>query len=114
QRGGNHFPQTTVKVASPHTDADTHARGWLPSLSVMIWITLFLGLNLTSARIVLISADSDPALHRRLGEWMLQHRVVVREDNLLHTHHGPFVSMEWFSDVLFAAAGHVCGWNGLV
>jgi hypothetical protein len=34
----------------------------------MIWITLFLGLNLTSARIVLISADSDAAWHRRFGE----------------------------------------------
>lgn len=101
-----------MKVALPHTDA--RIREWLPSLSVMIWIALFLGLNLTSARIVLISADSDSALHRRLGEWMLQHRAVVREDNLLHTHQGPFVSMEWLSDVLFAAAGRVCGWNGIV
>src|ERR1039457_24055 len=112
QRGGNRFPQTAVKDPLPHADART--RAWLPSLSVMIWITLFLGLNLTSARFVLISADSDPALHRRLGEWMLQHHDVVREDSLLHAHQGPFVSMEWFSDVLFAAAGHVCGWNGLV
>ena len=55
QRGGDHFPQTTVKDTSPHTDARPHR--WLPSLSAMIWITLFLGLNLTSARIVLISAD---------------------------------------------------------
>jgi len=80
----------------------------------MIWLSLFLGLALTSARIVLISADSDPALHRRLGEWMIQNRAVVREDNLLHTHHGPFVSMEWLSDVFFAAAGRVCGWNAVV
>jgi len=80
----------------------------------MIWITLFLGLGLTGARIVLISADSDPALHRRLGEWMIQNRAVVREDNLLHTHRGPFVSMEWLSDLLFAAAGRGCGWNGVV
>ena len=112
QRGGNRFPQTTVKDALPHADA--HAHGWLPSLSAMIWITLFLGLSLTSARVVLISADSDPALHRRLGEWMIKNRAVVREDNLLYTHHGPFVSMEWFSDVLFAAAGRVAGWNGVV
>ena len=101
-----------MKDASPH--ADTRARGWLPSLSAMIWITLFLGLCLSNARIVLISADSDPALHRRLGEWMIQHHAIVREDNLLHTHHGPFVSMEWLSDVLFAAAGRAGGWNGIV
>jgi len=46
-----------VKDTSPHTDAVL--TGGFPSLSAMIWITLFLGLNLTSARIVLISADSD-------------------------------------------------------
>ena len=80
----------------------------------MIWIVLFLGLNLTSARIVLISADSDPGLHRRLGEWMLQHHAVVREDFLLHTHHGPTIEKEWLSAVLFAAAGRWFGWGGFV
>lgn len=80
----------------------------------MIWIVLFLGLNLTSARTVLISADSDPGLHRRLGEWMIQHRAVVREDFLLHTHHGPSLAKEWLSEVLFAAAGRWFGWGGFV
>jgi hypothetical protein len=112
ERGGNHLPQTAVKVASPHPDA--RIREWLPSLSAMIWITLFLGLCLSGARIVLISADSDPALHRRLGEWMLQHRAIMHEDGALHTYQGPFVSMEWLSDVLFAVAGRVGGWNGIV
>lgn len=79
----------------------------------MIWIVLFLGLNLTSARIVLISADSDPGLHRSLGEWMIQHRAVVREDHLLHTHHGPSLAKEWLSEVLFAAAGRWFEWNGV-
>jgi hypothetical protein len=80
----------------------------------MIWIVLFLGLNLTSARIVLLSADSDPGLHRRLGEWMIQHRAVVREDSLLHTHHGPSMAKEWLSEVLFAAAGRWFSWGGSV
>jgi hypothetical protein len=80
----------------------------------MIWVVLFLGLNLTSARIVLISADSDPALHRRLGDWMIQHHAIVQEDNLLHTYHGPAIAKEWASEILFAAAGRWLGWNGFV
>jgi hypothetical protein len=80
----------------------------------MIWIVLFLGLNLTSARIVLLSADSDPGLHRKLGEWMIQHRAVVREDSLLHTHHGPSMAKEWLSEVLFAAAARWFDWGGIV
>ena len=87
---------------------------WLPSLSAMIWVALFLGLNLTSARIVLISADSDPALHRRLGDWMIQHQAIAREDNLLHTYHGPTVTKEWASEILFAGAARWLGWNGFV
>ncbi len=80
----------------------------------MIWVVLFLGLNLTSARTVLISGDSDPALHRRLGDWMIQHRAVIREYTLLHTHSGPLVAKEWLSEVLFAGAGRLFGWNGVV
>jgi hypothetical protein len=80
----------------------------------MIWIMLFLGLSLTSARIVLISADSDPALHRRLGDWMIQNHAIVRKDNLLHTYHGPIVSNEWLSEVIFAGATRALGWNGSV
>ena len=80
----------------------------------MIWLTIFLGLTLSSARIVMISADSDSALHRRLGEWVIQHHAVLRDDDLLHTYHGPFVSMEWLGGLLFALAGRVCDWNGIV
>src|SRR5580698_9425275 len=112
QRGGDHFHQETVKDATPYTGARTH--GWLPSLSAMIWIALFLGLNLSSARIVMISADSDPAWHRRLGEWMIQHHAIVRENNYLHTYQGPFLSRDWLSEVVFAAASNQFGWSGFV
>jgi hypothetical protein len=80
----------------------------------VLWVVLFLGLNFTSARIVLISGDSDPALHRRLGDWMIQHRAIVREDHLLHTYRGPSMAKEWLSEVLVAAAGQWFGWNGVV
>lgn len=95
-------------------NADARGRRWLPSLSAMIWVVLFLGLNLTNARQVLISADSDPALHRRLGEWMIQHGSVVREYRLLHTYSGPVVTKEWLSELLFAGAARFFGWNGFV
>jgi hypothetical protein len=80
----------------------------------MIWITLFLGLNLTGARIVMISADSDPALHRRLGEWMIQHHAIVRENDFLHTHRGPYLSLDWLGEVVFATASNRFGWSGFV
>ncbi|MGO9244414.1 MAG: hypothetical protein ACLPT4_13620 [Verrucomicrobiia bacterium] len=79
----------------------------------MIWVVLFLGLNLTSARTVLISGDSDPGWHRRLGDWMIQHRAVIHEYTLLHTRSGPLVAKEWLSEVLFAGAGRLFGWNGV-
>ncbi|HXI83501.1 MAG TPA: hypothetical protein VNL17_05355 [Verrucomicrobiae bacterium] len=101
-----------MKDASPHADARAH--GWLPSLSATIWITLFLGLSLTNARVVLISADSDTALHRRLGEWMIQHHAILHHDLLLHTFHETAVAKEWLSEVLFAAAARWFGWNGFV
>ncbi|MGD1019186.1 MAG: hypothetical protein ABSA12_07685 [Verrucomicrobiia bacterium] len=97
---------------SPNPDATGH--GWLPSLSAVLWVVLFLGLNFTSARIVLISGDSDSALHRRLGDWMIQHRAVVWEDHLLHTYRGPAMAKEWLSEVFMAAAGQWFGWNGVV
>ncbi|MGA2602879.1 MAG: hypothetical protein ABSG14_01490 [Verrucomicrobiia bacterium] len=114
-----------MNAASPTPDARPPARvtplprgecpRWsLPSLSAALWVVLFLGLNFTGARIVLISGDSDPALHRRLGDWMIQHRAIVREDNLLHTYHGPSMAKEWLSEVVLAAAGRYFGWNGVV
>jgi hypothetical protein len=99
-------------------DAALHPRRprrWaLPSIGAVIWITLFLGLNLTSARIVLISADSDPAWHRRLGEWMIQHRAIIREYDFVHTVRGPLVTRDWLSEVVYAGAAHWLGWGGFV
>jgi hypothetical protein len=101
-----------VNSASPNPDA--RPRWLLPSVSAVLWVILFLGLNFTSARTVLISGDSDPALHRRLGDWMIQHRAIVREDHLLHTYHGPAMAKEWLSEVITAAVGDWFGWNGVV
>jgi hypothetical protein len=101
-----------VKDASSNVDIRAH--WWLPSLSAMIWIMLFLGFTLTNARITLIGTDSDPGWHRVLGNWMIQHHAVVREYSLLHTIHGPLLTKEWLSEVLFAIAGDALGWNGVI
>jgi len=109
-----HHTSSDACAPARTTSLPRNPRWPLPSLGAALWVILFLGLSFTSARIVLISGDSDPALHRRLGDWMIQHRAVVREDNLLHTYHGPSMAKEWLSEVVFAAAGRCFGWNGVV
>ena len=90
-------------------------RWWLPTLSRAIWLAFFLTLILTNWREVLISADGDPCLHWRIGDWMLEHRTVLHADPFSHTRFAaPLVSKEWLAEVLFAAAGNLLGWNGAV
>ena len=92
---------------------------WLPKLRHAIWIAFFATLLLTNWREVLISADGDPSLHWRIGNWMIEHRAVLRADQFSHTRFAaPLVSKEWLAEVLFAAAGNITGnlanWNGTV
>ncbi len=88
---------------------------WLPSLSQFIWITLFLGILLTDWRQSLISTDGDPCWHWRLGNWMIEHHAIVRNDPFSHTQPGaPMITKEWLSEVVFAVAGRALGWNGIV
>ncbi|HUI05630.1 MAG TPA: hypothetical protein VL486_01345 [Verrucomicrobiae bacterium] len=88
---------------------------WLPSFSQFIWLAFFLGLILTQWRLVLINADGDPCLHWRIGQWMIQHRAVIRVDAFSHTRDGaPLISKEWLAEVAFATLGDAFGWNGIV
>lgn len=92
-----------------------HRHWWLPSLGVCIWLAFFLGLTLSNWRQVLISADGDPCLHWRIGNWMIEHHAVIHLDQFSHTRAGaPLISKEWLSEVLFASAGNLLGWNGAV
>ena len=87
----------------------------LPSFSTWLWLLFFLGLSLSSWRLVLINADSDPSFHWRIGNWMIEHGQVIRTDQFSHTRFGaPLISKEWLSEILFAAAGNLLGWNGIV
>ncbi len=86
-----------------------------PSLSVVVWLVFFLALTCSSQRIKLISADGDPCWHWRQGNWMLEHRSVLRADEFSHTRFGaPLVEMWWLSEIAFALAGNALGWFGAV
>ena len=89
-------------------------RWWLPSLTQFLWIAFFLAIMLTDWRQVLINADGDPCWHWQTGAWMIHNHAIIRADLFSYTNLGaPFVTKEWLSEVIFAAAGNVLGWNGV-
>lgn len=87
---------------------------WLPTIGLSLWLTFVLGLMLSQWRLVMINADGDACLHWRIGNWMIQHRAVIRIDPFSFTRaNAPLISKEWLGEVLFAAAGDALGWNGV-
>ena len=71
-----------------------HGR-WLPTVGCALCLAFFLALTLSDWRLVLVSADGDPCLHWRTGNWMIEHRVVIHADQFSHTRLGaPLVSKE--------------------
>jgi hypothetical protein len=99
---------------SSHAEEASPRRWWLPSLTQFLWIAFFLAILLTDWRQVLINADGDPCWHWQTGNWMIEHHAIMRTDLFSHTRPGaPFVTKEWLSEVLFAAAGNRLGWNGV-
>jgi hypothetical protein len=97
-------------------EESVNVRRWLfPSLGTAMCLALFLGLCWSNWRFVLISADGDPCLHWRIGNWMIEHRQIIRNDQFSHTAFGePLVSKEWLGELAFAAAANLLGWNGAV
>ncbi len=80
-----------------------------------LWLVILLILLAQPWRTMMVSSDGDPSMHWRVGEWMLQHRQILRSDIFSHTRFGqPIVSKEWLSEIIFAAAGRVAGLYGLV
>jgi hypothetical protein len=87
----------------------------LPSVSDVLWLVLFLGLTLSASRWILIGTDSDACWHWRQGNWMLQHRAVLRTELFSYTRGGkPLMDLWWLSDLGMAVAGNLFGWNGIV
>ncbi len=96
----------------PHPDAQVHR--WLPSISVGLWLVFFLALILSPARVKLVGSDADACCHWQQGNWMLQHRAVLRTEVFSHTRTGvPMVNMWWLSEIVTALAGDWLGWSGI-
>jgi len=59
--------------------------------------------------------DGDTFWHLAAGQWMLDHRHVLRTDVFSHTAAGrPWNTHEWLADVLMALAFRAGGWSGVV
>jgi hypothetical protein len=93
----------------------TRAWQWfVPSISQCVWLMLLLVLLAQPWRTLMVAADGDACLHWRVGEWMLQHRQIIRADVFSHTRFGaPIVSKEWLAEIVFAAAGRLGGLYGI-
>jgi hypothetical protein len=76
-----------------------------------LWLVVLLILVAQPWRTMMVSSDGDACMHWRIGEWMLQHKQIIRADVFSHTRFGqPIISKEWLSELIFAAAGR---WGGL-
>ncbi len=95
--------------------APMRATGWLlPSVSQWLWLLLVVMLLSQPWRTAMVASDGDTCMHWRVGEWMLQHRQIVRTDVFSHTKFGqPVISKEWLAEIIFAAAGRMAGLFGL-
>lgn len=101
--------------ASQATPRSRFARWWVPNISVCVWLVFFAVILLSERRHVLLDADGDPCWHWVQGNWMIEHRAILRADQWSHTRPGaPMVTKEWLSEIIFAAAGNCLGWNGIV
>ena len=79
-----------------------------------LWLVILLILLAQPWRTMMVSGDGDTCMHWRVGEWMLQHKQILRSDVFSYTRLGqPIVSKEWLSEIIFAAAGRWWGLYGL-
>src|SRR5882672_12640020 len=86
----------------------------LPSVSLWLWLLLLVMLLSQSWRTAMVASDGDACMHWRVGDWMLQHRQLIRHDVFSHTRFGaPVISKEWLAEIIFALAGNVAGLTGL-
>jgi hypothetical protein len=86
----------------------------MPSLTQWLWLVMLLILLAQPWRTMMVASDGDTCMHWRVGEWMLEHHEIIQTDFFSHTRLGePFISKEWLSEIIFAAAGRWAGLYGL-
>jgi len=95
-------------------DNNSPTRWLVPSLSQWLWLVLLLVLLAQPWRTMMVASDGDAHMHWRVGDWMLEHKQIIRHDEFSYTRAGaPFIAMEWLSELLLAAAGRAGGLFGL-
>jgi hypothetical protein len=86
----------------------------IPSLTHWLWLLVTVVLLSEPWVTKMVASDGDACFHWRVGEWMLQHRQVLRADVFSHSQAGkPYISKEWLSELVFAAAGRMGGLFGI-
>jgi hypothetical protein len=101
-------------VDSENSPVSRSIRRLMPSVSQWLWLSLLLVLLAQPWRTMMVASDGDPCMHWSIGQWMLQHRHIIRADEFSHTLAGqPFVALAWLADILFATAGQLGGLYGL-
>jgi hypothetical protein len=106
--------QTLLRTELPATRVSgvDHAqprRNAAPSLADVIFLVLAVFLPL-GAHKSLLNSDGDLARHLRLGEWMLQERMLLQVDNFSFTKAGEaFLAFEWGSGVAYALVHRLGG-----
>jgi len=84
------------------------AAGWVQALAM----AAIFGVVLFAPPVLL---DGDTYWHLAAGDWMIDHRRVLAVDVFSHTYAGrPWLSHEWFAEVVMALAVRLGGWNGLL
>lgn len=89
----------------------TAAQGLLPALVVMLPAVLAAAVVLFAPQVM---NDGDTLWHVAAGQWMLDHRQVIRTDVFSYTFAGrPWHAHEWLGEVLMALAYRAAGWSGV-
>jgi hypothetical protein len=92
-----------------------HPGHWLlPSLTHVLWLALLLVMLAQPWRRLMIASDGDACMHWRCGEWMLEHRAILRADPFSFTRPGaPSVPKEWLSQIVMAFAARAGNLYGI-
>jgi len=116
EQGGDDFSARAMNAAPLVVPARPHfLKWWLPSIGVCIWLAYFFAVQLSDHRQFLISTDGGASLHWRIGDWMIEHRTILRIDPFSYTRpDAPVISKEWLSEVIVAAVANLFGWSGVV
>ncbi|MGD0640503.1 MAG: hypothetical protein ABSC22_07130 [Roseiarcus sp.] len=98
-----------LPLASAPADATSASRAVEPA-PLLIALAVFALAAFSPA----VLNDGDTWSHIATGQWILQHGDIPRADPFSFTFAGaPWTAHEWLSEVLFALAYRVAGWNGV-